>query len=102
MDAVRISNERRYLTFEITDEQGEGHTYTIPLLTSLPASFARKASAIARLPEDEAAGAFMELQFDMLEQYAPGITDIATAADLKQILELWSQATAEAGGDLGE
>ena len=103
MDAVRISNERRFLTFEITDEQGEVHTYTIPLLTSLPASYIRRIADAARLSGEEQESAYLDIQFDILEHYAPGITDSATAADLKQIMDLWVAATEDEGGvSLGE
>lgn len=102
MDAVRISNERRFLTFEITDELGEGHTYTIPLLDSLPASYARDVSKVARMPEEEQASAYLELELEWLERYAPGISDVATVGDLREIIQLWKQATQEAGIEPGE
>lgn len=102
MDAVRISNERRYLTFEITDEQGEGHTYTIPLLDSMPASYARETAKVARLPEAEQASAYLDLEMEWLERFAPGISDVATVGDLREIIQLWKNATQEAGIEPGE
>lgn len=103
MDAVRISNERKYLTFEIIDEEGEGHTYTIPLLDSLPASYARTVAKVAALPEEEQASAYLDLEMDLLEHYAPGISDVATVSDLREIIKLWKETTSgEAGMEPGE
>ena len=86
-----ISNERRFLNFTINDGQGE-HEYSIPLLSSLPASYVRKVAAIAKLPEAERDEAYLDLQFSIFEEYAPGVLDIATASDLKDIMGLWMEA----------
>ena len=92
-----ISHDRKYFTFVLV-ENGEEHEYSIPLLSSLPASYVKDIAKIAKLPDDMKGDALLEVQMDILEQFAPGLIDIATAEDIREILELWqSQGDIEPG-----
>lgn len=86
MDVLNISNERKGLQFTINGES----EYTLPLMGSLPASYVKRFAEVARLKdEEEQQNAFMQLQFEILERYCPGLTEEATVEDLREILEAW-------------
>ena len=103
MNPVLISNERRFFSFTVLDEKGEEHDYSIPLLTSLPASYSVAVSKLSLIKdEDELTARFLELQVEVFKQYAPDLFDIASTLDMKSIFQLWRDASTESGADLGE
>ena len=91
MNPVTISHERRYFNFVLVSD-GEEKEYSLPLLSSLPASYVQRFAKIAKLPDDDKGDAFLDVQMDILEEFAPGLIESATTDDIKEILSLWQEA----------
>lgn len=90
-----INNDREVLEFSLSDSD---EVYHIPMPRSLPAKMARNIDAAIRAGED-----FSALFYDLLDEFAPGVTDRATLSAIQELAVLWSKASEEQEGvSLGE
>jgi len=72
--------------FEFALKRDEGTTYALPLIQDLPAKQVRR---LAGAKDD----AGVDMMFDLFDELAPGLTDVATQRDLALIMEAWSEAS---------
>ena len=72
--------------FEFALERDEGTTYVLPLIQDLPAKQVRR---LAGVKGDDG----VDMMFDLFDELAPGLTDVATQRDLALIMEAWSDAS---------
>lgn len=72
--------------FEFALERDEETTYVLPLIQDLPAKQVRR---LAGAKDD----AGIDMMFDLFDELAPGLTDVATQRDLALIMEAWSEAS---------
>lgn len=72
--------------FEFALERDEATTYSVPLIQDLPAKQVRRLAGA----KDEAG---VDMMFDLFDELAPGLTDVATQRDLSLIMEAWSDAS---------
>lgn len=72
--------------FEFALERDEGTTYVLPLIQDLPAKQVRR---LAGAKDDDG----VNMVFDLFDELAPGLTDVATQRDLALIMEAWSEAS---------
>ena len=79
--------------FEFALERDEGTTYVLPLIQDLPAKQVRR---LAGAKDD----AGVDMMFDLFDELAPGLTDVATQRDLALIMEAWSEASNATVGEL--
>lgn len=86
-----VSNKTRRIggqtgTFEFALERDEGTTYVVPLIQDLPAKQVR---ALSKAQDAEG----VDMMFDLFDELAPGLTDVATQRELGLIMEAWSEAS---------
>ena len=86
-----VSNKARRIgsqagTFEFALERDEGTTYVVPLIQDLPAKQVR---ALSKAQDAEG----VDMMFDLFDELAPGLTDVATQRELGLIMEAWSEAS---------
>lgn len=72
--------------FEFALERDEGTTYVLPLIQDLPAKQVRRLAGVKDSEE-------IDVVFDLFDELAPGLTDVATQRDLALIMEAWSEAS---------
>jgi len=74
--------------------EGDKKLYRLPLMQYLPIKTVRRLSSINKIDDDEEKSLDMvDLIIDMLDQYAPGLTDKITQADMLTIFEAWNEAS---------
>ena len=73
-------------TFTFAMERDEGTTYSLPLIQDLPAKQVR---ALSKAQDENG----IDLMFDLFDELAPGLTDVATQRDLGLVMEAWSEAS---------
>lgn len=74
--------------------EGDTKLYRLPLMQYLPVKTVRKLSSINKIDDDEEKSLDMvDLIIDILDQYAPGLTDKITQADMLTIFEAWNEAS---------
>lgn len=100
MNPVTISSERRVFSFVLLDDEGQEHTFSMPCIESLPASYTPVLAKIGRIKDsDEQNNAYFDFGVEMFEKYAPGIFDIAVIGDMKEILLRWIAASGDVAGE---
>lgn len=72
--------------FEFALERDEGTTYVLPLIQDLPAKQVRR---LAGAQDTDG----VDMMFDLFDELAPGLTDVATQRDLALIMEAWSEVS---------
>ena len=72
--------------FEFALERDEDTTYVLPLIQDLPAKQVRR---LASTKDSDG----VDMMFDLFDELAPGLTDVATQRDLVLIMEAWSEAS---------
>lgn len=79
--------------FEFALERDEGTTYVLPLIQDLPAKQVRR---LAGAKDNDG----VDMMFNLFDEIAPGLTDVATQRDLALIMEAWSEASNATVGEL--
>ena len=89
-----------FFVFQI---EGDGTTYKLPLISSLPFEKALEFAEIATI-QDEAVSNFeaMKLQHRLVREYMGEAADSLSTAKLVEIFEAWMAATADTGATAGE
>lgn len=82
--AMRIGGQTG--TFSFALERDENTTYEVPLIQDLPAKQVR---ALSKAQDAEG----VDMMFDLFDELAPGLTDVATQRELGLIMEAWSDAS---------
>lgn len=72
--------------FEFALERDESTTYVLPLIQDLPAKQVRR---LAGAKDSDG----VDIMFDLFDELAPGLTEVATQRDLSLIMEAWSEAS---------
>lgn len=85
-----IGSERGEFAFAL--ERDADTTYVLPLIQDLPAKQVR---ALSKAQNEEG----IDMMFDLFDELAPGLTDVATQRDLGLIMEAWSEASSATLGE---
>lgn len=104
--ASRASIKQNQFEFKVP---GERKTRTLPLLKFVPVGYRdrlqrlaepiREAQAAGETPSNEVLAAFGSFQIDLLEKYAPGLTDLMDDEQLAALLKAWTQASGVSVGE---
>lgn len=87
---------------------GEKEDRSLPLLRHIKASYRRRLSDVSRrlkdehLSEDALVAARLEaeaIQFEIVEDACPGLTDAVTSDQLEAIIEAWGEASGTSVGE---
>lgn len=105
--ASRASIKQNQFEFKVP---GERKTRALPLLKFVPVGYRdrlqrlaepiREAQAAGETPSNEVLAAFGSFQIDLLEKYAPGITDLMDDEQLAALLKAWTEASGVSVGEL--
>lgn len=104
--ASRASIKQNQFEFKVP---GEKKTRALPLLKFVPVGYRdrlqklaepiREAQAAGATPSNEVLAAFGSFQIDLLEKYAPGITDLMDDEQLAALLKAWTEASGISVGE---
>lgn len=82
--AVHIGGQSGKFVFAL--ERDPETTYEVPLIQDLPAKQVRSLSKAGTSDG-------VDLLFDLFDELAPGLTDVATQRELSLVMEAWSDAS---------
>lgn len=96
VNSIKLDNHQDF-AFKI---EGDKHLYKLPLMQYLPIKTIRDLGHLSKM-EDGADKNIDMLDFmiDILDRYAPGLTDNITQADMGTIFEAWSDASESTPGE---